>query len=122
MTTDISIKADYMVKTPLAQTYYTFQSNGSICDAPKKEKISVSPTKTIYAAIGTASETYSEGCSSGPTTFYGDTYTLSTKKAKNKTDSFVSTLTAKFVSGGAKYNGTLNLDGLGSHRQVSLKA
>jgi hypothetical protein len=107
--TSVSTASGYNVKTPLAATYYTFQSNSSICDAPKTESISISSKKTKYAKLGTSTETLSEGCSA-PTVFYGDTYELTTKKAKNKTDTFSSTLNAKFVSSGTHYKGKLILD------------
>lgn len=108
--TSVSVASGYKVPTKLAATYYTFQSNGSICQAPKKEKVKLAAKKTKYAKLSTSTETYSEGCSSGPTTFYGDVYDLIKKSGKNKTDSFVSTLTADFTSSGTKYKGTLNLD------------
>jgi hypothetical protein len=106
----ISTKADYGMSVPLSRTYYTFLSNSSLCMEPKKEKVTLSTTKTAYATLGTGTDTATlSGCSS-PDTFYGDTYTLNTKKAKNKTDSFTSTLTAKFKNGSTKYNGKLILD------------
>jgi hypothetical protein len=94
-------------KTHLIFTYYKWNSNGTTCSAPKM-KIKA-PKKSVYAKIGTASETYSLGCSSGPTVYLGDTWTNKTGVAGN-TDSFVSTLDGKFSNGSTKYKGTLNLD------------
>jgi hypothetical protein len=109
VSTGVSTKSGYKVKTPLAATYYTWESNGSLCTTPKKQKIALSTKKTKYAALGTSVESYSEGCSA-PTKFYGDTYELTSKKAANKTDTFSSTLSAKFKNGGSKYAGKLTLD------------
>jgi hypothetical protein len=92
----------------LLGTYYKFNSNSSLCTTPKM-KIKV-PKKSTYAKLGHATETYSEGCASGPTKFYGDTYDLKKAKGEGKVDSFVSVLTAKFKNSRGKYNGTLNLD------------
>ena len=61
VSTAVSTKAGYNVKTPLAATYYTWQSSGSICMTPKKEKVSLSTKKTKYASIAAAVETESEG-------------------------------------------------------------
>ena len=93
--------------THLIYTYYKWNSSGTLCSTPK-EKIKA-PKKSVYAKIGTATETYSEGCASGPTIFTGDTWSNKSGKS-GETDTFVSTLTGKFKNGGAKYVGTLNLD------------
>jgi hypothetical protein len=108
--TTISTKASYNKTTPLAATYYTWDNSYSICDSPKKETITLSTTKTAYAALSTGTETYSEGCSSGPTTFYGDIYDLTTKKAKNKTDTFSSDLKATIKDAQGKFKASLILD------------
>jgi hypothetical protein len=108
VTTAISTKADYMVKTNLAGTFYTWLSNDSICQQPKKETVTLSTAQTVYALLSTGVESYSEGCGK-PTFFYGDVYDLQTKKAKNKTDKFTSTLKATFKNSG-KFKGSLNID------------
>ena len=93
----------------LAGTYYKFNSYSTLCSRPA-QKVKVSPKKTALARVGTSTETYSFGCASGPTVFYGDTYTLNNGATSGETDSFVSTLTAKFMNSTGKYKGTLNLD------------
>jgi hypothetical protein len=88
-------------------TYYKWNSSGNLCTAPKeKNKV---PKKSIYGKLGTATETYSEGCSNGPTVFYGDTWTNKTGVAGN-IDQWRGVLTGKFQNGSTKYKGTLNLD------------
>jgi hypothetical protein len=94
-------------KTHILSTYYKWNNSGTICSAPKM-KIKA-PKKSVYAKIGTASETYSFGCPSGQTVFLGDTWTNKTGVSGN-TDTFVSTLLGKFHNGSLKYKGTLNLD------------
>jgi hypothetical protein len=94
-------------KTHLIFTYYKWNNSGTICSAPKM-KIKA-PKKSVYAKIGTASETYSFGCPSGQTVFLGDTWTNKTGVSGN-VDTFVSTLLGKFHNGSLKYKGTLNLD------------
>jgi hypothetical protein len=91
----------------LGATYYKWNSYSSLCTTPKM-KIKA-PKKSVYAKIGTSTETYSFGCPSGPTVFYGDTWTNKTGQSGN-TDTFVSTLTGKFTNSRGKYKGTLNLD------------
>lgn len=100
--------SDLNVTVKLAGTYYKWNSNRSICTAPK-EKIKV-PKKSTYAKLGHSTETYSLGCSSGPTVFYGDTYDLTNSSGEGQTDSFVSTLIGKFSNSGVKYKGFLHLD------------
>jgi hypothetical protein len=90
----------------LAATYYKWNSNGTLCSSPK-EKIKV-PKKTKLAKLGHSTETYSEGCASGPTVFTGDTYNLNAPNTG--TDHFTSTLIGKFNNGSAQYKGTLHLD------------
>ena len=94
-------------KTHLIYTYYKWNSNSTLCSDPK-EKIKA-PKKSIYAKIGTATETYSLGCPSGPTVFYGDTWSNKTGVA-GETDYFVSTLTGKFQNNGIKYKGVLPIN------------
>jgi hypothetical protein len=96
-------------KTHLVATYYRWNSYSTLCSNPK-QRVTV-PKRSVYAKIGTATETYSFGCPSGPTTFYGDLWTNKTGVAGN-VDLFVSTLIGKFRArhGGEKYKGTLPLD------------
>ena len=47
--------------------------------------------------------TYSLGCPSGPTKFYGDNYRLMDKARAGKTDRFESSLTAKFRTSHGQY-------------------
>ena len=110
VSTGVSAKADYMVKTKLAATYYTFLNSGTFCNPPK-EKVKLSTTKTLYATLSTSTETYSEGCGT-PSTFYGDVYDLQTKKAVKKPDTFTSSLDGKKVhfDGTVYKKATLNLD------------
>lgn len=99
--------ANAAAKTHLGGTFYKWNNSGSICSTPK---MSIkAPKKSVYAKIGTLGQTYSIGCSSGPTTFYGDLWTNKTGVAGN-TDTFRSVLKGKFHNGSAKYKGTLNLD------------
>ncbi len=107
--TSVSTASAYKVKTKLAGTFYKFNSNSSLCTQPK-QKVKLMTKKTKYAKLSTTTETYSEGCSTGPTTFYGDVYDLQTKKAVGKTDQFASTLHAKFKNSSGKQKGKLTLD------------
>jgi hypothetical protein len=101
--------SDLDKKVKLIDTYYKWNSSNSLCTTPK-EKIKVVPKKTQYATIGTFTTTYSEGCASGPTVFYGDTYKLTNPEGEGHTDHFVSSLIGWFKNGGQKYKGTLNVD------------
>jgi hypothetical protein len=93
------------VSQHLYATFYKWNSSFSLCTAPKmKIKIKKSPT---HGTAGTATETYSYGCSDGPTKFYGDTYDQSQSASS---DSLVSLLKGKFKESGAKYKGKLYLD------------
>ncbi len=95
-------------KTHLIYTYYVWGGwSSNLCMTPKP-KIRA-PKRSIYAKIDTATETYSFGCPSGPTVFYGDTWTNKTGMS-GETDKFVSTMTAKFMNSGTKYKGTMHLD------------
>lgn len=99
--------ANAAAKTHLGGTFYKWNSSGDICSSPK---MSIkAPKKSVYAKIGTAAQTYSIGCTNGPTTFIGDLWTNKTGVAGN-VDTFVSTLKGKFKNGSTKYKGTLNLD------------
>ncbi len=91
----------------LAGTFYKWNSYSTLCSAPAM-KIKA-PKKSTYGKIKTGTETYSFGCPSGATVFYGDIYTNKSGSA-GQTDTFVSTLTGKFRNSRGKYKGTLNLD------------
>ncbi|HEX4157300.1 MAG TPA: hypothetical protein VHY79_02400 [Rhizomicrobium sp.] len=103
------IPASDLHKTVKLPDVYKFNSYSTICSSPK-QKIKVVPKKTQYAKIGTYTETYSEGCSSGPTLFYGDTYKLTNPAGEGHNDYFVSSLIGRFKNSHGKYKGTLNLD------------
>jgi hypothetical protein len=93
----------------LAATYYKWNSNDTLCSKPKMS-VKLSAKKTQFAKLGTSSETYSEGCASGPTTFLGDTYANKTG-ASGDVDNFVSTLLAKKLNlPGGVYKASLHLD------------
>ena len=109
--TGVSVSTAYKVKTNLGATFYTWLSNDSLCQQPAKEKLSFpSGKKTTYAKLSAGVETYSEGCGA-PTKFYGTVYYLDKRHAANQTDTFQSDLKAKFKNGGAKYDGSLFIDG-----------
>ena len=92
--------------TKLAQTYYKWNSNGSICSTPKMKL--TGQKKSTYGKIAHNTESYSEGCGA-PTIFYGDEYTLTKASGDGKTDSFTSDLIGKYANGSAKYLGKLNI-------------
>jgi hypothetical protein len=100
--------ADLGTGVNLIYTYYKWNSSYSICTTPK-EKMS-GQKKSTYGKIKHNTETYSLGCSSGPTKFYGDNYTLTKTSGFGQVDTFSSLLTGKFKSGGKKYTGKLTLD------------
>jgi len=93
-------------KTHLSQTFYDWIYD-DFCDV--KEQRIKAPKRSIYAKIGTAIETYSVGCLSGPGTFYGDTWTNKTGQSRD-VDTFVSSVFTKFTGGGTHYRGTVTLD------------
>ncbi len=93
-------------KTHLIYTFYKWNSSSNLCTIPK-EKIKAR-RRSIYAKIGTTTETYSYGCSSGPTVFYGDTWTNKTGVA-GETDQFESKLIGHFKHSGNKYKGVLDM-------------
>ena len=94
-------------KTHLIFTYYKWNSNFTLCSTPKMKM--VVPKRSTYAKIGWATEAYSEGCPSGPTVFYGDTWTNKTGVAGD-IDGFLSTLIGRFYNGSTKYKGELDID------------
>lgn len=100
--------SDLHKSVPLVGTFAKFNSNSTICSAPKT-KIK-SHKKSVYAKISTGTETYSLGCPSGPTTFYGDYYKLTDKSGEGHTDTFQSLLTGTFHNGSTKYKGRIVFD------------
>jgi hypothetical protein len=110
VSTGVSTAGSFRVKTKLAATYYTFLHSGTFC-TPPAERVVLPVTRTTYARLSKSTETYSEGCGT-PTTFYGDVYDLTTRRAKGSTDSFVSNLIGKGVhfNGNTYRKATLHLD------------
>lgn len=100
--------SDLNTRVKLVDSFFKLNSNSTICSNPK-QKIKA-PKKSVYAKIGTATETYSFGCPSGPTTFYGDTYKLTDKSGFGQTDTFTSVLVGKFKRNGKVYKGKLFID------------
>ena len=104
--------SDFGLPEKLTRTFYTWECCDNSCAvAPwqARQKIKV-PQKSTYGEIGTAKESYGTCSFGGPLVYYGDTYTLTDPDGEGKTDFFVSTLIGKFVKGGRRYKGTLNLD------------
>ncbi len=93
----------------LRHTYFKWSDNHDICSTPK-QWVKLSTKRTQYAKIGISTETYSEGCPNGPTTFYGDTYKLTNPAGEGQRDSFYSSLIGRFTFDGNKYRGDLILD------------
>jgi len=103
--------SDLKQAVKLAATYYTYYDSGSFCNSSEKQKVKLQSKKTMYAKLGTSTETYSGYCSTAPTVFYGDTYELKKKSGEGKTDTFVSTLVGKRIHyNGGLYDIDLNLD------------
>ena len=105
--------SDLGIRVKLPATYYKWNSapNGyfTLCSKPK-QWIRLTTKKTIYARIGKSTETYSYGCPSGSTVFYGDTYRLQKASGEVQYDSFISELLGKFRGpGGEMYKGDLVL-------------
>jgi hypothetical protein len=92
----------------LAATYYKWNSSDNLCTVPKMTLKGAK--KSTYGKIAHNTETYSEGCSSGPTVFHGDEYTLKKASGEGNSDSFTSDLIGKFKNGATKYLGSLTLD------------
>jgi hypothetical protein len=91
---------------PLTSTFYKWNSYSTLCSNPK-QKVKFDPKKTQYGKLRAATETYSEGCPSGPTTFFGAEYKL--LKSTNQ-DQFVVELIGTFKNSNGKYKGQLNID------------
>jgi hypothetical protein len=104
--------ANALPKSDLFGTYYKWNSvNASgyftLCSNPKQKL--KAPKKSKYARIYADTETYSLGCSCGPTVFHGDAWTNKTGVAGD-VDAFVSFLIGKFKGpGGGTYKGSINL-------------
>jgi hypothetical protein len=64
------------------------------------------PKKSTYGKVGIYTETYSDGCSSGPTVFYGQTYKLTNPAGEGHTDTFTSSMIYKFKNNGVKFKVT----------------
>jgi hypothetical protein len=105
VSTAVSTKADYKIKTKLAAVTLVTLSN---CE-PAYEALILSKTKTAYATLGTYTSAYSFGCGT-PTRVFGITYDLQTRKAVGKTDRFLAYLTTKLTGPDAVYTGKLNLE------------
>lgn len=102
-----SVPASDLHKTvPLVGTYYKWNSNSTFCSNPRQKL--KAPKKSIYAKVRAATLTYSEGCPSGPLTFYGETYKLTDPSGEGKTDTFSADLIGRFKSDHGTYKGTLH--------------
>lgn len=99
----------YRHKLPLRGSFYKWNNSGTLCSMPD-QKIRVDPKKTTYGRASIITETYSIGCPSGPTTFYGVAYKITDPNAEGQTDEVHVILKGKFHNGSKKYRGTLNLD------------
>jgi hypothetical protein len=96
-------------KVPLTGSFYKWNSYSTACSNPK-QKMKFDPKKTQYGKVSVATQTYSLGCPSGPTVFYGADYKLTNPDGKGNTDHFVSSLIGTFKNANGKYKGTLNID------------
>ena len=105
----ISFSSAFGKKVPLAGSFYKWNSYSTFCSSPK-QKIKVIPKKTEYAKIGITTQTYSLGCPSGPTVFYGVTYKIYNPDAEGHTDHFVVEDRGRFKNANGKYRGLLNMD------------
>ena len=88
-----TIPASDLYKTVHVGIAYKFNSYSTVCSNPR-QKIKVFPKKTKYGRAGTYTETYSYGCASGPTVFYGPTYKLTDPAGEGRSDYFVPPLSA----------------------------
>jgi hypothetical protein len=107
-----SAKLDLGVKTQIGGLYRwnsTVSGHSTICSNPK-QKMTFDSKKTLYGKLSAATETYSMGCPSGPTTYYGTDYKLTDPNGYGKTDHFRSSLIGRFQGVGGRYKGTLNID------------
>lgn len=97
----------------LLGTFYRWNSTVSgtytICSNPK-QKVVFPSKKTAYGKLNAATQTYSSGCPSGPTTYYGAAYKLTDSNGFGNVDHFRSSLIGKFNGPGGKYKGSMNID------------
>ena len=98
--------SDFHKAVPLAATFYKWNTISGCSDPKEKLKV---PKKSLYGKVHGATETYSFGCPSGLTVFYGDSYKLTDKSGFGQTDTFVSVLKSEWEQS-VKYKGTLYLD------------
>jgi hypothetical protein len=106
------VSADgYRKKEYLFSTFYRFESQSSFCyPNAYKPKNKLDRKRTEYAKLGTTTSSFSLGCSSGFTPYYGDTYKLVNKAGFGQKDFFKSTLTGKYKNKNGTYKGTLHLN------------
>ena len=108
-----TLKAELDKKVPIRGVFYKWNStvsgNYTLCSNPR-QKIKFDPKKTRYGKLSVTTETYSYGCPSGPTTFYGADYKLTNADGFGQTDYFVISDIGWFKARGNKYKGTLNMD------------
>jgi hypothetical protein len=105
--TDVSA-SDYRKRVWLAMTYYKFNNSSMLCSSPETEIKAYK--KSTYGRIRTGTETYSFGCPSGPTKFYGDIYELKDPSGFGQTDNFESLMTGTVHVHGGTYKDRLILD------------
>jgi len=103
---DISFAQFYQNKQLLG-TFYKWNSYSTVCSNPKSH-IRVDPKKTTYGRASVGTETYSQGCPSGPTKYYGAFYKITDPDAAGHTDFVHSSITGKFKNSNGTYKGTLN--------------
>ncbi|HEX3944347.1 MAG TPA: hypothetical protein VHW69_09695 [Rhizomicrobium sp.] len=98
-------------KSDLYGTYYrwdgTVSGMNTLC-SHLRQHIKV-PRRSVYAKIDKGTETYSYGCPSGPTVFYGDRWTNITG-VPGDVDTFRSSLIAHWKHGYRKFKGTFYFD------------
>ncbi len=85
----------------------TVSGNFTFCSKPKQH-VKV-PKRSVYARVEPGTETYSFGCPSGQTVFYGDVWTNKTGVPGNA-DTFVSSLIGKIKYEGQKYRIQMDLN------------
>lgn len=103
--TDIPASDLHKIVT-LAGTFYRFTSTPCTIMASNVRF----PKKSKYGKISLAIESYSFGCISGATQFFGNTYKLTNAAGAGHTDHFVSSQIFKYTSGSTRYKETVNLD------------
>jgi hypothetical protein len=98
--------SDLHKRVTLVDTFYKWSTSPCTIMATNVR----APTKSQYAKIGMAIESYSFGCISGATQFFGNTYKLTNPDGKGQTDHFVASQIFKYTSGSTRYKATVNLD------------